>query len=37
LGMLHDELVHGNRGDIEEAAGDKHGDDSGNPSEDAEI
>ena len=31
LGVLHDVLVHGNRGDPEEDASADHGDDAGNP------
>lgn len=36
LGVLHDELVHGERGDVKEQAGDDHGDDTGHPAEDGE-
>jgi hypothetical protein len=36
LRVLHNELVHGNGGDPEEDAGENHGDNSWNPSQDAE-
>jgi hypothetical protein len=35
LGVLHDELVHGNGGYPEEDTGNNHGDNSWNPSKDA--
>jgi len=34
--VLHDELVHGERGDVEENSGDDHGDDTWHPAEDGE-
>lgn len=33
LRVEHDVFVHGQRGDVEENAGDDHGDDTGNPTQ----
>lgn len=34
LGVLHDEFVHGEGGDVEQDAGNEHGDYAGDPAED---